>query len=616
MRSILTRVAATLGMLAVLAILSLLGFMGLSEMSIRSARAIDLAGSLRWQSQRLLRLATEADSSAGEAKLTRENALREFESRLDDPRLTAVVPSAADQPLRVAYDGVKRRWIGEMRQRLSDGARSSGPELAGLVSTYIVEIDGLVRLLEISLEDDVRKLRLLEVTALSLILLAGVASLWLLYGRVIRPLRDLMLVAERIEGGDLSGRVAVSSGDEVGQFKRNFNSMVDRLHRAQTALEERVREKTEQLAGSNRRLELLYKAVRQLSEHDFGHATVQQVLVDLGETLDASAVCLRAVARDAKLAVAEGREDAGAASPAAPHLESTGSCSHTDCGDCPARGSANFFHGERIAAEGGLIVTPLTQAGTVYGYLTVKLRREPEPWQIALTRAVRRHIEVALDHAQRVEGRRRAAVDEERASIARELHDSLAQALTYVNVQVSRLDGLDVVRRDASAGDIVSEIRVGVADAYRQLRELITAFRTRVGQRSFRLSVEGAVRDCRRRLGIDIQVDDRLGMAELSTDEQTHVLQIIREALANAAHHAKASAVRLALGDDPQRGLQVRVEDDGRGLPAPARSGDGHHGIAIMRERAARLGGRLEIGAREGGGTRVELNFVPAARRS
>jgi two-component system nitrate/nitrite sensor histidine kinase NarX len=408
----------------------------------------------------------------------------------------------------------------------------------------------------------------------------------------------------------------VTRDDELGQFKRNFNNMVDKLHRAQAALEDRVREKTEQLVRSNRQLELLYKAVRQLSGQDFGHDTVHQVLVDLREALDATAVCLRGVAGDARLAQPAGRDDAGAGSPTALHLGSTGSCSHTDCGDCPMRSSANFFHGDRAAAEGRLIVTPLTQGGAVHSYLTVKLRKEPEPWQIALTRAVRRHIEVALDHAQRVEGRRRAAVDEERASIARELHDSLAQALTYVNVQIARLDRIDAVRQDAGAADIVREIRAGVADAYRQLRELITAFRARVENRSFRLGIEDTVRDCRRRLGIDIQVDDRSGTADLSADEQIQVLHIIREALANAAHHAQASAVRLALGDDPARGLRVRVEDDGRGLHAPVGASEGHHGIAIMRERAARLGGQLDIGTREGGGTRVELSFVPTGRRT
>ena len=616
MRSILARVAATLGVLALLAIVSLLGFMGLSEISLRSASAINLAGSLRWQSQRLLHLATGPGSSDRGATLARERAVQEFDSRLDDPRLTGVIPLETDHALRVAYDAVKRRWVRDMRERVLRGAPEGAADIAGLVSAYTLEIDGLVRLLETGLEENARKLRLLEVTALSLILLAAIASIWLLYVRVILPLRSLMLVAERIEGGDLSGRAAVTHDDELGQFSRNFNNMVDKLHRAQTALEDRVREKTEQLVRSNRQLELLYKSVRRLSGDDLGHETMHQVLADLQDVLEASVVCLRAVAPDTKLAAGAGEVRPPTDSLSAP-LGSAGDCSATDCQECQMRSSASFFGGAAAQGTDRLIVLPLTHAGSVHSYLTVKLKADQpvEPWKVELARAIRRHIEVALGNVRRNEERYRAAVLEERSAMARDLHDSLAQALTYVNVQASRLDSVDPVKRDADASGIVQEIKTGVAAAYRQLRELITTFRTGLDDKTFRLNVEDAVRDCRRRFGINILVEDWPEEAGLSVNERIHVLQIIREALANAAHHARASEVRLMMSGDENRALRVRVEDDGHGMANAGGAEGGHYGLAIMRERASRLGGRLDIGAREGGGTRVELSFVPSACR-
>jgi len=627
--------------LALLAVVSLLGFIGLSEISIHSASAINLAGSLRWQSQRLLglteepgvsavnlagslrwqsqrmlRLAARPESGGGDAALSRERAVREFESRLTDPRLAGVIPSETDQPLRVAYDGVRRRWVQDIRERVLRGAPAGDAEFAGMVSAYIVEIDGLVHLLETGLEENARKLRLLEVTALSMILLAAIGSLWLLYARVILPLRNLMLVAERIERGDLSGRAAVTHRDELGQFSHNFNNMVDKLHRAQTALEDRVREKTEQLVLSNRQLEVLYKSLRRLSADHLGHEAIHHVLADLHEVLDASAVCLRAAAPDGEQA-AHGGGVPLSAEGFAPPIGSAGDCTGTDCGECPMRSTASFF--SRAAADGQdkLIVLPLTHGGTVHSYLTVKLKagQAVEPWKIELARAIRRQIEGALDNVKRNEERYRAAVLEERSAMARDLHDSLAQALTYVNVQAARLDGIDPIKRDASASSIVSELKTGVADAYRRVRELITTFRAGLNDKSFRLNVEDTVGDCRRRYGINILLDDRSAEAGLSVNERIHVLQIIREALANAAHHARASEVRLEMTGDAAHGMRVRVEDDGRGMRETGDTRSGHYGLAIMRERAVRLGGKLDIGARDGGGTRVELSFVPTGYR-
>ena len=134
---------------------------------------------------------------------------------------------------------------------------------------------------------------------------------------------------------------------------------------------------------------------------------------------------------------------------------------------------------------------------------------------------------------------------------------------------------------------------------------------------SFRLELDGDFSDLLRatvdeyaaRGGLQVELDSRLDDGMLNPNQEVHVLQIVREALANVLRHAAASRVRVSLGGTAAGDVVVGIEDDGIGLGSAAADTRHHHGMAIMRERARGLGGRLDVGARAGGGTRVMLQF-------
>ena len=158
-----------------------------------------------------------------------------------------------------------------------------------------------------------------------------------------------------------------------------------------------------------------------------------------------------------------------------------------------------------------------------------------------------------------------------------------------------------------------------------------------IGDQGFGGSLQATVDEFASRAGVAIALRNGIPDAALSAAEQIHVLQIVREALANVLHHAKARRVEVELSIDTGRAVRVRIDDDGIGMltvkssaatvapghAAPARSvgvGDGgdrgrhHHGLGIMRDRAATLGGTIVFAERPGGGTRVELVFVAATQ--
>ena len=115
----------------------------------------------------------------------------------------------------------------------------------------------------------------------------------------------------------------------------------------------------------------------------------------------------------------------------------------------------------------------------------------------------------------------------------------------------------------------------------------------------------------RDRTQIDLTVD--LPPHLLNPNEEIHVLQVVRESLANVVKHANAHWAAVSVTFHAAR-LHVIIEDDGVGL-ADDSSPPMHYGLVIMRDRAETLGGELTLSNRAQGGTRVELVFTPQTAR-
>jgi len=236
-------------------------------------------------------------------------------------------------------------------------------------------------------------------------------------------------------------------------------------------------------------------------------------------------------------------------------------------------------------------------------------------WQLPLLETVAQHIAAALRTTEQAERRRRLALLEERNAIARELHDSLAQSLSYLKIQVSRLHSLlGNLELSHEVSDTITELREGLNSAYRQLRELITTFRLKMEHPRLEDSLREVVQEFSRRSRLPIELDCAGWQCALSPNEQIHLMQIIREALNNAVQHACARHIAVRLYSPNAGEAVISVSDDGVGLPVnPER--ENHFGLHIMRERARHLGGALELQPQPAGGLRVHLRFIPAAQQ-
>jgi len=266
-------------------------------------------------------------------------------------------------------------------------------------------------------------------------------------------------------------------------------------------------------------------------------------------------------------------------------------------------------------SKGFVLTVPLTRERESLGLLVVECEPGQAVDEALLQRAELYAALASLAVAAVCSGQeeRRLALMEERGAIAAELHDSLAQSLAYMKIQVAQLqrglDGAALPPEAIATAATARDLRNGLSNAYRAVRELIAAFRVRMGPGGLRAAVQDTVDELAQRSGVDIAFDESLARCPLGVNEEFHVMQVIREALSNTVRHAGATRAWVSIQPVDHR-LEVTVDDDGRGLGGGDPQ-DAHHGLGIMRERARSLGGSLEVLPRPGGGTRVRLCFVP-----
>lgn len=268
-----------------------------------------------------------------------------------------------------------------------------------------------------------------------------------------------------------------------------------------------------------------------------------------------------------------------------------------------------FIKGECIQC----VTIPLPGAGRWLGLLLIETEANHyfEDTEIQLIEVTAQMLALSMGFQAREQEGRRVALLEERAVIARELHDSLAQSLSYMKFQLARLQtGYGPGLTESGAASIVDDIREGLDNAYRELRELLTTFRVQMDVRGLDHVLEETINEFSNRSNLSIALDNRLLECRLTVNEEFHLLHVIREALSNIVRHSGADKVTISLVLQSNGDVLVTVDDNGIGS-AFDESKPHHYGLAIMTERAHCLGGGLEIKPRRSGGTRVRLLFRP-----
>lgn len=585
-QSLVYRTGMALAAVLLLAVINMLVSFLIAESSENDAVRINLAGSLRMQSYRIATsvVLEQAAKPSSDYLYSAEEEMIELSDRLHRPVLNQYIRSSDHSELKGVFNTIEMKW-----ERLIPELQAPTRDVNALlisINDFVASVDLLVKKLELQTEQRFRLLR--TVQGVSLLLAVVIVSIvfYQTYWRVVTPLRRLVDMASKVREGDFSVRVESESDDELSLLAQTLNDMVTSLDEMYANLEHRVTEKTLHLEKIQQGLRLLYDASRQMMTEE-----------KLYDQLD--------------VAVREARNYLGIELVEVQLLQ--------EGDDEPYVTSAFQKYGnevgERYMEQRDLHRSnfPLIRGEDNYGVLTLasspKLELDEE--QLSVVLALVDTIVSAISYGKRHHQQHRLALMEERAAIARELHDSLAQSLSYTKIQIGRFQILQKQGAETEALDsALDEIRIGIQSAYGQLREILATFRLQLNTPGLLSSLNLTIKEFAEKGDIPIELSYELKNDCLTPNQEIHVLQIIRESLSNVIRHSHAQHAWVALWLNDDGEVQVNISDDGCGF-AEMSTGPNHYGKTIMSERASVLKGSIAFIDRTGGGALVDVRFEP-----
>lgn len=589
-----------------------------------NAAAINDLGSLRFQSYRLALLVEEnAPQSEIDAHISRFDQVLATVRR-GDPRRPLSLPD--DPKVMAKMADLERQWQQTVKpffQAASANEKNSTAKLNGFLKT-INEVVGEV---ERTSATYITWLRFFQSGLLALVLVSSAVMIWLTRLWIIDPLQELLRGVQAIGDGRFGLQMQTAGPSEFAEVSGGFNQMSSRLSQLYSGLEQEVAEKTRDLERKNFILGVLYSFSAVLNRPQTATEAAGVFLERVLQVAEADAGSVRLIDPRRQ------RMDLAAHIGLPEELKHSEACSKIGdclCGIAVQNNEAHTvrFYDSRPAADnehsyecrrlgfGDLRVLPIRYKEQDIGIVTLYFR-QPQEISDTVTELLEllcSQFGVVVSNTRLGEESRQLAVLQERNLIAQGLHDSIAQTLAFLNLQVQMLESALQSGSSDLAGENLQFIKSGVQECYEDVRELLLNFRTKIARRDFAEAADELVERFHRQTGIATNIDWIGDQGPpLSSDQQLQCIFILQESLSNIRKHAQADQVNIEI--DNGRDFVMTITDNGRGFDAEhlERLPGNHVGLNIMHERAGRIRAELKLTSQPGQ-TRIRL-FLPEQER-
>jgi len=492
-------------------------------------------------------------------------------------------------------------------------------EVGGSVAAAapVSDITGQAALITAGIRDEGTRTLQTMLVALGGLFVAGLVGATYLNRRLlVAPLHRLTDATRQVAGGDLTANVALGRRDELGDLATDFNVMVKQLRESERVLEQRVEDRT-------RELTTLLDVVRNVGSTLELRPLLQLILEQLRAIIpyDRSLIM---ILEDAELRVLATRAEPGFEMEQsqlqlrAPVAEGGVIWELIERGEAAiiedTRGETPLAvawrrNNERVLDSalrrvGSWMAVPIRLGERTIGMLAISKEQAGFFTQrhAELATALGTHAGVAINNAELYRTAQQAASLEERQRLARELHDSVSQALYGIalGTRTARMRLGDDPQNAAEPIDYVASLaQAGLAE----MRALIFELRPEsLEEEGLVAAIEkqAASVGARYKLGVELDLGEE---PDCVLDIKEALYRITQEALHNVVKHAQASRVEIRLRR-VDGSIELMIRDDGRGFDT-AQSFPGHVGLQSMPERARKLGGSLTIDSAPGSGTKV-----------
>ncbi|MGF7419741.1 nitrate/nitrite two-component system sensor histidine kinase NarX [Providencia rettgeri] len=566
-----------IGLMLLIAILGIIGMTISNRMIISvqgNAHAINKSGSLRMQSYRLLSLVP--------LNTQNQRYLDALESDLISPELTQVVKIESLTP---QFDELYNYWLHILRPSLMEANTPNDARYE--VISFVSKLDELVHNIDEKTERKIAYVAMTQLIFISLVFLLLMGTIWHLRRKIYYPWVKLLSMVNAIGRKDFSQRYPKNNRqDELNALGETLNQMSDELALSYHQLEERVAEKTADLITKNKVLSYLYQSNQILHSSDPLYLRLQKVLIELENITILKNLSLRL------------------------YEESNEAYFHEIC--CHSTGLSEEKTTklkQQISIDKPLSIQwdlsdNMHRYGVIIGEIEDNQILSDE--QNNLVSVLAKQISGMLAMEHQIEQQQQLLIMDERSAIARELHDSIAQSLSCLKMQISYLQ-LQPEPLPEKPQQLLTEMRSEINTAYSQLRELLTTFRLKLMEPGLLPSLESTINEFSERIGYTVTLNYDLPAKSISPHQSIHIIQIVREALTNILKHANATSAEVSLNQYDGI-VTITIIDDGAGITSNTDKLN-HYGLIIMRERALSLNGNCCITPRPQGGTEVKVTF-------
>ena len=518
-------------------------------------------------------------------------------------------------------------WTKDVRPALiknHEGAQPKSDFDTDSFHRYIGSLDFLKLNIDGYRQSFVEQMRYLQILIMILAIGSLFVILLLLNSWVIRPVKALGRCIEQVTAGNLSARAKIGRHDELGQIGEGFNRMTAKLEDLYNNLEEKVAEKTASVQEKNTNLAQLYEMTTFLSQsssiEDMSEGFLERI--QSYTQADACGVRLFDAAQDELLFTA-----------------SIGlSGQYLDVANRESKKEDPYYQAaldpkpvrldllEQQDSGSGILLQEGFRCSYVFhlkngqnniGIFELEFKRNATIASPALRQLASfgTHLGIAVDNYRLNEREQQFAVVQERTFMAQGLHDSIAQTLSFLNMQVQFLESALASGDKAMVDESVQQIKTGVQESYENVRELLLNFREKIHKEDFQTAVQTVTHRFEVQSGVEVKVVNVGEGPKLTEKQKLQITFIIQEALSNVRKHAKASHVEVRIENFED--FTASVTDDGIGIDQKLaeRRRTHHVGLSIMEERASKVGAELSITSELGKGTCVKVR-LPAAARS
>ena len=568
-----------------------------------------------------------------------ELLIEDMETRLEELQTYQLTSANRSTLISNQFNQIRSQWFEKLKPALLGQDKQAFYRVS---VKYIDDVNGFVSELQYRNEQRQTWQQNLQILSLILTMIVMLIGIRRLNQGVLAPIKQLIKANNQFRRGKTDTRVAITGYREFEVLGNSFNEMAGTIETYQRSLESEVQIKTQHLTKANQVLSLFYDfskfiTINQVSLHrldalvaDFSKAlphldftlciqnkyvTNKNAIVlhsekmqELCKKLSCENCAIKNAEYTKSYPIDHQQEAFGElrVSPKSTLIMNRSFIADSDKGNGDKGNNGN----QRTASSQRIEVT---DTSSIFPFSSAELDAQNDELIVALTSL----ISTALSLRKQRQQEHQLILFEERSTIARELHDSLAQSLSYLKIQVSVLERhLKNKLSESDAPAIyqnIEQIKVGLGSAYHQLRDLLVTFRLTIDNDNFDEALHEAASEFALKGGFKMTVHNDIMTLNLSAHEQIDLIQIAREALSNASRHAKAQNVEIRLGyEDGDKHIVMNIIDDGVGMSMLGSVDQTqHHGLMIMKERVSNIGGELIVADNKPNGTIITVRFEP-----